>query len=141
MKSMTKKLTILLVVALLLATMCVLAACSPKKAALGEEEKGEDGKFTVVVLLPDGTPAEGCGVQMCEVNADGNEGACHIVATNKDGIAILVADEENLADLNCKVCNLHFNDDAMINGYKMPEKFGHLQIHLGKKITVQLEKA
>ena len=139
MKSMTKKLTILLIVAMLLVTMCALAACGPKKAALGEEEKGEAGKFTVVVLLPDGKPAVECGVQMCEVLADGNEGVCHQVYTDENGVATYSAEDLNFAE--CTVCDVKFPDGSMLEGYKIPEKFAQFKIHLGKKITVQLEKA
>ena len=137
MKSMTKKLTILLVVALLLATMCALVACGPKKAGFGEEEKGEAGKFTVVVLLPDGTPAEGCSGKMCEVLADGNEGVCNQFTTDENGVVTLSKEDLNYPE--CTVCDVEFLN--LPDGYKMPEKFNKFKIHIGKKITVQLEEA
>lgn len=134
----TKKLAVILVVAFMLATMIALVACDPKEVALGEEGKGTSGAFTVVVLLPDGTPAVGCGVQLCEIDpATGEEGLCHSFRTDAKGTVVMSKDDITIT--GCTVCNLHFPDGAMVDGYKIPEKFSHLQIHIGKKITVQLE--
>ena len=136
----TKKLAVILVVALMLATMIALVACDPKEVALGEEGKGTSGAFTVVVLLPDGTPAVGCGVQLCEIDPEtGEEGLCHPYYADEDGVAVLT--QEVISKAGCTACNLHFPERVMLDGYKIPEKFAHLQIHIGKKITVQLEVA
>ena len=131
MKSMTKKLTILLIVALLLVTMCALAACDPKDDGL----KGTAGKFTVQVLLPDGTPVKassGIYVQLCTIK-DEQEDNCQAFKVDDNGT--VCEEVENGA----KVCNIHLQ--KVPSQYKVPADKEHAQVNVGEAVVIKLENA
>lgn len=129
MKAMTKKLTILLVVALLLVTMCTLAACGPKDDAV----KATAGKFTIQVLLPDGTPAEGIIVQLCVVDpeAEGGLGMCY---QGKEADSRGVSVQEWTEDL------MEIHLDNLPDGYKMKDSDAKKQIRKGELVVLTLEQ-
>ena len=130
MKSMTKKLTILLVVSLLLVTMCAMVACDPK----GLEEKGEAGKFTVVVLLPDGTPAQGIYVQLCTI-VNGDKEGCQAYKVDENGTVCVAIEGATLCEVELQQLQ------NLPSEYKVPEKYVDFHLHVGKKLTIHLEDA
>lgn len=142
MRSLTKKLTIILVVALLLVTMVALVACGNK------DDNGEvlptEGKFTVQVLLPDGTPIQtssGLIVQLCAIK-DGNEEGCLAYNVNNKGA---VCETGELKDIDGNVtyaptvCNIHLQ--RVPAQYKVPEDMLHAQVEIGKLVVIRLENA
>ncbi len=126
---MTKKLTILLIVALLLVTMCALVACDPKDDGV----KATAGKFTVQVLLPDGTPAEGVRVQLCVVDETkpGGLGACYMSKDIDDkGVSV----QEWTEDL------MEIHLENLPEGYKMKDSDAKKQIKKGELVVITLEQ-
>ncbi len=144
MKSMTKKLIVLLVVALLLATMFTLVACDPKdddKDSLSSfEQDGVAGQFIVQVLLPDGKPALGCRVIICEIKSDGQTGLCHYPKeVDENGIATLTKDE--LEYTGCGACHFECIENSLPKGYEFPfDTYPDEDniVHLGKKAVLKL---
>ena len=137
MKTMTKKLTILLVVALLLATMCVLAACSPKDDGV----KATAGKFTVQVLLPDGKPVTadlGIQVQLCALDEAGTgELTCQSYEVDSKGVVCVKLDE--IQGYAPTVCNIHML--GMPENYKLSAEQEHAQVKIGEAVVIKLENA
>ncbi len=127
MKSMTKKLALLLVAALLVATMLItFVACGSKDDSI---VKGEDGYFTVQVLMPDGTPAAGVMVQLC---VEGEDGKCYFPETvDADGLNKQQHDEDALI--------VHF--DMLPEGYKVKDADLNKRLRKGYRFNVTLEKA
>lgn len=86
MKRIWKKLSFVL------ALCCAVIACGIFAAC------GDNGMTTyhVTVTLEDGTPVEGAGVKLCELDEDGNEFNCTITpSTDADGKASIELETKN----------------------------------------------
>lgn len=129
MKKAIKTIIVILAVAILAATMFTLVACNDGA------DGGVKGKFTVQVLLPDGTPApasSGIYVQLCTV-VDGEEDNCQAYPVNDEG-KVSEAIEEGAT-----LCNIHIRQ--LPAQYKVPESMEHAQVKVGGFVVIKLVNA
>lgn len=135
----TKKLAIILVIALLLVSMVALVACNNKDN--GGEFKGTPGKFTVQVLLPDGKPLTadlGISVQLCALNEDGTgELTCQFYDVDSNGVVCVAL--EAIQGYAPTACNIHFPN--LPENYKLSAEQEHAQVKIGEVVVIQLENA
>ena len=128
----TKKLAIILVIALLLVSMAALVACNNTPDGNG----GEPGKYTVQVFLSDGTtPVEGLLVQLCVVDptAEGGLGLCYTPQpTDATGTSVQEWEEDYM--------EIHFMG-TFPDGYKLKEQDKNKRFHKGEKAVFILENA
>lgn len=137
----TKKLAIILVIALLLVSMAALVACNNTPDGNGGEVKGTPGKFTVQVLLPDGKPLTadlGIQVQLCALNEEGTgELTCQLYPVGSNGVVCeAIAEIQGYAPT---ACNIHFPN--LPENYKLSAEQEHAQVKIGEVVVIQLENA
>ena len=125
MKSITKKIAIILLVCMLTVAVVSLVAC---------KDKSDPNVYTVTVVDEDGNPYAKAIVQLCKIEADGSQSTCYTgVATDANGVVKL--EKEIPEDVN--------HVEVHLLGLPAYLTYERVKMHRGESVTVtvRLKKA